>query len=191
MDISIFILAGGKSSRMMQDKGLMLFREKPLVKHIVDTLSSSKSKTNIIANNDGYKSFGLSVFEDKIKDKGPIGGLYTALTHSNTSHVLLVSCDMPMITIASINKLLNSVQDNYISIASIDGRLNPLLAVYPTNIKDFVVEKIAKDQLKMISLVESLPHKIVNFDKKTDDSRAEFVNFNTPEDISNFEQYGK
>ncbi len=53
-----YILAGGKSSRMGQDKGLMLFNQKPLVQYVLQSLQTVVNKVIIVANNPAYEQFG-------------------------------------------------------------------------------------------------------------------------------------
>ena len=92
MEITGIILAGGKSSRMGTDKGLLLLNGKPMVKYVIDVLSKVTSKIIIIANNDEYKQFGYKVYSDLIKDKGPVGGIYTAMNYTNSNTNICISC---------------------------------------------------------------------------------------------------
>ena len=51
------VLAGGKSSRMGQDKALILFNEKPLLLHIANILQEVNSKVYISGKKGAYNSF--------------------------------------------------------------------------------------------------------------------------------------
>ena len=49
--IDAYILAGGKSSRMGSDKGLILFRGKPLIEKVIEQLHPLFEKFIIVSNN--------------------------------------------------------------------------------------------------------------------------------------------
>src|ERR1041385_1796721 len=93
-----FILAGGKSSRMKEDKGLMLLNRKAIVQYVIDALKPAVKEVIIISNNEVYKQFGYQVIPDLVNDAGPMGGIFTGLSRSNTLYNFFASCDMPFIT---------------------------------------------------------------------------------------------
>ena len=106
MRITGVILAGGKSSRMGTDKGLLELNGKPLIQYAIDTLKSIGLEIIIISNNSDYEQFGFPVYPDIIPDKGPIGGVYTALSYSSTEKNLIVSCDTPFLSKKLLNYLI-------------------------------------------------------------------------------------
>src|ERR1035437_7677768 len=93
-----YILAGGKSSRMGTDKGLLVFNKKTIIQHVIAQLKPVVKEVIIVSNNRDYEKFGVKVIADIIKNIGPAGGIHAALSHSNTNHNFIVSCDMPFIT---------------------------------------------------------------------------------------------
>ena len=66
--ISGFVLTGGKSSRMGEDKGLMIFDRKPLVQHALETLDQVAGQVMISANDSVYAQFSHPVVPDAIHD---------------------------------------------------------------------------------------------------------------------------
>ena len=96
-NITGIILAGGKSSRMGTEKGLILYKNKPFVEHIIEAMNPLVDNIIIISNNKAYKSFGFRCYEDLIKNTGPLAGIYTGLRYSKTENNLIVSCDVPLI----------------------------------------------------------------------------------------------
>ena len=88
--IEAFILAGGKSSRMGADKGLIDLDGSPMIQSTIDVLELLDIPVNIIANNGAYIKLGQPIYEDILQDKGPLGGIYTALAKAKTDRVIIL-----------------------------------------------------------------------------------------------------
>ena len=79
-----FVLAGGLSSRMGEDKSLMLFRGKPLIMYAIEALSPLCEKVIISSNLLVYDFTGCEVWPDELPVQAPINGLYSCLKRSET-----------------------------------------------------------------------------------------------------------
>ena len=97
-NITTIILAGGKSTRMKEDKGLIHFNGKMLVEVVIDAVKKITTNIIIITSTPAYKQFGCTCIEDEIKEKGPLGGILTGLANSSTKKNLVVGCDMPFLS---------------------------------------------------------------------------------------------
>lgn len=128
--ITAYILAGGKSSRMGMDKGLLLFHGKPLVERIIEELNLLFEKITIVSNNPEYERFGLEVVKDLIKDIGPVGGIHAALNHTQTKKIFIVSCDMPFVNHEAIRYIIENSGESQIAVPSFQGSIQPLFGVY-------------------------------------------------------------
>ena len=110
------ILAGGKSTRMGFDKQFLQLNEDYLIKKNVKKLSRHFDEIIIISNNpDIYNiSFeeNVSIFEDDIKNCGPLGGIYTALNKTNADMIYVVACDMPQINEPYIEFMKSELKEN-------------------------------------------------------------------------------
>ena len=188
-----FILAGGKSSRMGSDKGLIEINGRPMTAHLIDTLQDLGIITSIISNNSDYQQFGLPVLPDIIKDQGPLGGLYTAMRWTRTTNVLLLSCDMPFLGSEAITTLLEAIQPGKIIAAQMNGRLNPMPAIYPSILEEKVKSLISEHKLQLCRWISEQNPVVVSLENgpKPDEGNnfsyfeERFVNLNTPEDIDN------
>lgn len=81
--ISGIILAGEKSSRFGQDKAFVEFQSRPWIEILVDKLKKMFSEILIVTNQPHkFHYLKLSVISDLIKNKGPLGGIYTGLYFS-------------------------------------------------------------------------------------------------------------
>ena len=167
-DISGFILAGGKSSRMGSDKGLMEFAGKPMIEHSILALKPLCSSIQIITNNSEYCDLGYPVHHDLIEDKGPLAGICTALSLSKTRLNLIVTCDSPFITSALLSHLIEQAEDFDAVVPFFDDRVYPLTAVYATSCYTALNKRLIENELKVkdalnfihtkqIELTENLP----------------------------------
>lgn len=129
--ITGIVLAGGKSSRMGSDKGLMIFRSKPLVQYSLDLLSHFCGRILISSNNPDYKKFGFEVIADDVAGAGPIAGIASCLRQSRTSLNLVLSCDMPLLDPVVFETLLEFTDGNtFVVPVDSGGRAEPLCAFY-------------------------------------------------------------
>ncbi len=158
-----FVLAGGKSSRMGKDKGMVLLKGKPMVSYILETLTESGIPVKIIANNPAYRIFGFPIFADVIAVKGPMGGLLTALENTEAELVLLVSCDMPFLNTAAVNRLLKMAAQDIIFVSTVEERVNPLFALYPVSLKQEIEKRIKEGRLKMTDFILENKHTLVPY----------------------------
>ncbi|MFT6923778.1 MAG: molybdopterin-guanine dinucleotide biosynthesis protein A [Crocinitomicaceae bacterium] len=183
MKLNAFILAGGKSSRMGVDKGLVHLSGKPMIQYIIDTLEQLKLPIQIVSNSSEYKSFGHPVFEDLISDKGPIGGIYTALNHSDSEMNLIISCDTPFVNPALIESLIAECKNQNVTISEYEGWQHPLIGIYSKRgIKTFQ-SQIEKDELKLSKANELLNAKAVPMDNIKGITARTFDNINTIEEL--------
>lgn len=181
--IEVFVLAGGKSSRMGQDKGLLLLHNKPMITYLLDELDKLNLPIKIITNSKEYNTLGFETIKDVVAEKGPMGGLLTAFHFTKAAHVFLISCDMPFLTCEIISKMISEVNDDEITVAQIENKLNPLFAVYKASLKCEVEKRIAEGNLKMHEFIQSVNHKLVEMDVYTVHQPYLFANLNTLNDI--------
>lgn len=180
MKMSAIILAGGKSSRMGQDKGLMPLNGEPMVQKIINTAKEITDTILIISNNKEYEQFGYPVFEDEIKDQGPMAGIYTGLLHSSTPKNLILSCDVPFVQVELLKELINKSDDFDITIPRKDDKTHQLIGVINKSCLASFKNNIDNNQLKLKIAYEALNLNVIDanqFDKKM------FTNINSKDDI--------
>lgn len=188
--ISIFILAGGKSSRMGTEKGLVLFRGKPMIKHLLDVLSQLECELGIIGHHMDYHDFGVPVYSDLIAEKGPLGGIYTALSNCRTSHALILSCDAPLITVETLKKFIE--QAGYgLSVGVFEGRVNPFPGLYPKIILPDLINNLEQNKLRVQGFVSENNPQLISMETISVNPIHEFTNFNSPSDFLLFEEKEK
>jgi molybdopterin-guanine dinucleotide biosynthesis protein A len=99
--VSALILAGGRGTRMQGlDKGLAAYRGTPLVQHVAAVLRGQACQVLLSANRShpAYRDLGFEPLSDRRPDfAGPLAGIETALTVSQTPYLLVCPCDTPHI----------------------------------------------------------------------------------------------
>ena len=93
-----YILCGGQSRRMGEDKALVSLHGKPMIQYVIDVAEKIAKTVCLIGNNADYQDFGLPVIPDLLLDQGPMGGIYTALKYAQSDRILILSCDIPLIS---------------------------------------------------------------------------------------------
>ncbi|MBT3322420.1 MAG: molybdenum cofactor guanylyltransferase [Anaerolineae bacterium] len=94
--LTLAIQAGGKSSRMGEDKALKLFNGIPLIQHVYNRMSPIADEIIVTSNNpEAYSFLDLRIVPDLRLGRGALGGLYTALSAAKGDLVAVVACDMP------------------------------------------------------------------------------------------------
>lgn len=181
--IEAFVLAGGKSSRMGQDKGLVVCNGKPMIQHVTDAVSQIGVPISIVANGSQYNRLGYRVVADKIPDKGPLGGLYTALSECTTDAVLLLSCDTPYITVEVLDHLMSQYIGQPAVVIRTQGALHPLCSVYSRTALDTVTNHIEKGALAMHELISNIGCTVVDMDSFATTYPNAFTNINTMSEL--------
>ena len=186
--IEVFILAGGKSRRMGTDKGLVKFKGNPMISHIIEILDKLNLKTSIVSSNEEYLKFGKPVYKDVIPNKGPLGGLYTALEYSQAPMVLLLACDMPSINRKGIQSLMTVAEPGKIAIATDRTQISPLFACYPRSLKDKVANALLADELKLQDFISKQSHVVLDLNSLGNTEILQ--NLNTIEELKAAESMG-
>lgn len=179
--ITGIILAGGKSSRMGRDKGTALLNGIPMIEHVLRTLRQVTDSIIIIGPKHTYNYTGCDVFEDIYPEKGPLGGIYTALTHTRTECNLILSCDIPFADAETLTNLCNYNSDYSIVVPQYLGQLEPLCAVYTKSLLPAVENALKNDELGMRRFISCMPHDTVTID--TGEINP-FRNINTAEELN-------
>ena len=181
MEFEAVILAGGKSSRMGSDKGLMEIAEKPMVQHLTETLQHLAINSWISTSNKTYIQFGVSLTTDEYDSIGPLGGIHIALKRATTPFVFVVSVDAPFVSEECVLKLIGQTEPNTIVITKCAGKSYPLIGVYPVTVLSKLEEYIEHGKRSVFGFLETQKVKEVEFPEHYKEC---FRNINTPEDLA-------
>jgi molybdopterin-guanine dinucleotide biosynthesis protein A len=164
--LTAFILCGGKSSRMKSEKGLVLFQEKPFIEHIIKAILPITKNIQLVTNTKEYDYLPYHKSADIVKDKGPLGGIYTALTNSETEFNLILSCDIPLISSELLAELIaKHNQEAQITVFATESRIHPLIGIYSKKLLPIIKQAIDKNELKMMDFLSKVPHQIIKIEE--------------------------
>ncbi len=186
--ISVAILAGGQSSRMGMNKAFAEVGGRPIVERIIERVSDLGEELFVVANDpEAYTHLGLPVFTDLIPGKGPLGGLYTAISVSRAAHVLTVSCDQPFLNRDLLRHLIG-LRAGYDVVVPLnrDGYPQSMHAVYSQACAGPIRERLEAGRLKVIGFFPDVRVREVAGQAidQFDPERLSFFNVNTPEDLA-------
>ncbi|WP_151703279.1 molybdenum cofactor guanylyltransferase MobA [Nitrincola alkalilacustris] len=181
--ITAVVLAGGRGQRMGgEDKGWVLYQEKPLIEHIIERLSPQVGELIINANRniDRYSSLGYSVFKDLDEGfQGPLMGIATGLTHATGDWVVFVPCDGPFIPLDLVARLsAEAVRSEQPIVVASDGEwLQPMVVMMRRSVLPELMKALAANERKPDRWYASVGMSEVSFPPEM------LHNFNRPEDI--------
>lgn len=99
------VLAGGKSSRMGQNKSQLMFNGISLLEHANDALKQAGCHHVIISGQDGLP--------DDTPHLGPLGGVSTIIKHNKTPEIFLfLPVDMPYLQSQYLKNLIDILLEN-------------------------------------------------------------------------------
>jgi len=187
LKISIAILCGGKSSRFDGDKTQTIFRDKPLYRVIWDRLEPESDE--IFLQVRSGKKYDLPTREDLLPEGGPLGGIYSALTHAKHDWLFVSACDLPYLDPRIVDELfLRAEESSEVVIPRWEnGYLEPLTAIYNISVLPRLEETLDDGTRKITDFLDRLDNvKEIPVDQFMEEGRISsrcFYNVNTRKDL--------
>jgi molybdenum cofactor guanylyltransferase len=187
------ILAGGKGSRMGGvDKGLKAFRGKRLIDHVYERFAQQVGGVIINANqnHEEYKTFGVRVVSDALKEKaggyaGPLAGLHAGLSVSKRPFLASVPCDSPFLPTDLVERLYQRLDETgaELAVAKTGEQPHPVFSLMRRGVLDHLAEFLKGGGRKIDAWYATLNVVEVAFDDEPD----AFSNINTREELHTWE----
>ena len=176
MDLSGFVLAGGKSSRMGQDKALLNWHGRSLLDHMVELLRSVADPVQVV---------GRDQLPDRIPGLGPLSGIATGIEASSTDANLFVAVDLPLLTKDFLKYLrLRAEHSSHPLLAcKIESAFPLCLGVFRPMLPE-IQRRLKAGQLSVRGLIEAGSCEILSEIELHSEGfdRSIFKNINTPGD---------
>ncbi|MGW8319119.1 MAG: molybdenum cofactor guanylyltransferase [Candidatus Promineifilaceae bacterium] len=186
-EVTVAIMAGGKSTRMGTDKAFVRFHDKPMVQHVLERVEGLGDETILIANEpEKYRHLGLPIFGDIYVNCGPLGGLHTALFHAQFPYVLVVACDMPWLNPQLLAFMLSLRHTADAIVPRWNKFPEPLHAVYGNQCLGPIEANLQAKNLKLVSFYAQVNVRYLDQTAISafDPEGRSFSNVNTPEDLN-------
>ncbi|MGC6389430.1 molybdenum cofactor guanylyltransferase MobA [Ewingella sp. S1.OA.A_B6] len=183
-DITGVILAGGRSTRMGEDKGLVEIVGKPLFEHIAERLAPMVGEI-LINSNQNQQRYGqrFEVIADLIPDhSGPLAGMLAGLKAIKTHWALFVPCDVPAFPRNLAEEFWRHKSVHQGLYARDLQREHPTLCLLNKNIIPILDEYLTSGERKVMFFFKKINALPVTFD-----AQDAFANLNTPADIVSWE----
>ncbi len=185
--VTAFILAGGKSTRMGTDKAFVALDGRTLLARSIDLARSVATDVRIIGDPAKCAAFA-PVVEDVFRDCGPLGGIHAALRASRTDLNVILAVDVPFVTPALLQYLIQRARDSkaIVTVTRAAGNWQPLCAVYRRAFADEAEQSLRAGRYKIDALFKPAITQVI---EEVDLNAAGFSpslfrNLNTPEDLS-------
>ncbi len=175
MKLACVVFMGGKSSRMHSNKAYLPVHGVAMYEKVIQQLSPfGEVYVSIDQKDDRIK---YTQIEDIHKDIGPIGGLYSSLLQIDAEAILVCATDVPCIQKQTLQLLVDRYRKKgKVCVAQQQGRLHPLVAIYPKKIVPLVEHHIRQNNYKLRDLLEQCDLEIVEI------PGDDLQNINTPAD---------
>jgi molybdenum cofactor guanylyltransferase len=152
-----FVLAGGRSTRMGQDKALLQVGGRPLVELALDKLRSAGVAAPRIAGARADLSSHAPVVPDLHPGCGPLSGIEAALAASSQPLNLFLPVDMPLLPPRFLHWMLlrAEITGALVTVPRINGQPQPLCAVYHRDLLRPITASLLAGDYKVMSVVSA------------------------------------
>ncbi|MEH6578910.1 MAG: molybdenum cofactor guanylyltransferase MobA [Amphritea sp.] len=183
--LSAVILAGGQGQRMGGlDKGLVPFRDRPMIEHSVELVRPYVQALLISCNRNEPRYMALAdktVVDASDEYLGPLAGILAGLTACDADQLLVLPCDTPLLSKVVLDRLLDTAREypDHICILAEGDKFHPLHAVIPVSLQADLQRFMEGKQRAVQRWMRAHPYKLVDISDLAD----ELYNLNTPEEL--------
>jgi molybdopterin-guanine dinucleotide biosynthesis protein A len=184
-DLTAFVLAGGKSSRMGADKAMLEVAGQTLLQRTLELARAVAEDVRIVGVREKFGEFA-PVVEDKYPDRGPLGGIHAALASTGSDFNLILAVDLPFLEKRFLQQLVTEALASgaVVTVPRAGGGLQPLCAVYRREFAALAEQALAAGRNKIDTLYARTTLRIIEEDElaRFAFSPAMFDNLNTQEE---------
>ncbi len=187
--VTSIILAGGKNLRLGSSKALEIIGGKSLIERVIERVKLVSNQT-LIVTSPGQPALpvagGVEVLVDLYPGRGPLGGIYTGLLASLSSHSIVVACDMPFLNIELLRYMIQLSQGFDAVVPRLGaGKVEPLHAVYSKGCLDNMKTQLEHNQLRVAHFLNTVRVRYVERAEcqRLDPQLLTFFNINCQSDL--------
>jgi molybdopterin-guanine dinucleotide biosynthesis protein A len=188
VDLAVFILIGGKSTRMGTDKAFVTLEGRTLLSRMLELAHSVAPDVSIVGAREKYAAFA-PVIEDAFPGCGPLAGIHAALRSSQKELNLILAVDVPFVSLAWLQYLImraRGLPSAMVTVARSNQGWQPLCAIYRRQFADIAGKNLSEGQYKIDALFDGVETQVIGPAELEAIGIAErvFRNLNTPEDLA-------
>lgn len=181
------ILAGGENRRIPLLKGFLDIRDGRILEVSIQRLRKVFNRIILSTNTpEHYYYLGLPMVGDIIKVRGPMTGIFSALSLPDVSAVFVTACDMPDINGILITYIAGRWASEHDAVIPVfNNEPQPLLGVYAKSLARRMEEALHHEKRSLKGFLrDSNVLYIQETDvRKIDPEGRSFVNINTMQDF--------
>ncbi len=179
------ILAGGENRRMPVLKPFLDVGGECILDRTIAVLGSLVDDLFIVTRTPSlFADFGLRCVPDSREERGPLTGIEAALEAAVHPRVLVAACDMPGLSTDAARRVAGSADnDTWAVIPRVNGRLEPLLALYDRRLLPRIGALLAEGRPAVHALADNARVRVLDVSAIGTDGEDSFRNINTPSDL--------
>lgn len=184
MALGLMILAGGKSSRMGEDKALLPWNERSFVAHTIEKARAYGFTDIIVVTNrpEAFQDADATVTRDIYPHAGPLSGMHAGFAFGKEAFYFVMSCDMPLFDFAVVDRLRVYMEHEIYAaiLPRCAGEYEPLAAIYHRRCAPIIESMLREGKERRVrALLQQVPCKMVEVDA----GEGQFFNVNTPREL--------
>jgi FdhD protein len=189
------LIAGGRSTRMGEDKAFLDWNGRPLFAHQLSKLFAVFPDQTLLLSANPAQDFpdfieNVRLIPDAESGQGPIAALRHCLENCNAERLLVLAVDLPGMTGDYLESLLQLTKESGRGIVpKLDDRWEPLAAVFPRSILPLIRDSIEAGDRSLQKLCDRAEaENLINALPVEESQRPLFANVNTREDYETIQQ---
>jgi len=160
--MNFYILSGGSSRRMGQNKALLRFGGRTIIETVVHAIPASRDQIKIVTNSpDEYSFLQLATVRDIYPGLGPISGVHAGLVDSSYQFNFFLGCDLPLISKEVMLAVVTRHTDQDIFGVKTEKGLEPLCTIYCKRCVPLIEEQIKNGEYSLQRLFELFPSQFI------------------------------
>ena len=174
------VLAGGRGSRMGQDKAGVQFRGRPLLDHVAAALVSAGLEVVVVGREEPIGEYA-AVRDLPGFGGGPAVGLLSAFAHHPGRDVFLAAVDQPLLRAETVRGLVDTPGDAVIPVANSHPQVT--CALYRTACRKALEEMLGGGQAKLRRLLDRIHATMVGRETWSEwgEDGSSWLSLDTPE----------
>ena len=177
--VSAILLAGGKSSRMGQDKAMLSFQGMTLLEWQVKKLQNLGIE-DIMLSGSRQETAGIRAVPDEFPGRGPLSGLHACMKAAARPDCLVLSVDVPLAPPPALAELVrvHRAAGEKVTLLRHGDKWEPLLGVYQSGLFRQAERILRGEHTAVRRLLDETGFQLVDWPH----DEGLFLNCNTPED---------